>query len=206
MYIPPLFEITDHAKLHQIIRDHSFGILVSQMDGAPFATHLPFMIAPDKGSLGPLLFHMARTNPQWRSFGADEVLVVFSGPHGYISPSWYGPGDAVPTWNYVAVHAYGVPVLAEDDEDTVDHLRQLVEFNEARFDHPWKLDAQDPDFIQGTSRGVVAFEIPINRIEGKAKLSQNRPESDRQSVADALKKTGSPRDLNLALSMRAHNG
>lgn len=186
MYIPAEFDVKDIARLHQIIRENNFGMLVSMVDGVAFATHLPFMIAPESRPHGTLLVHMARANPHWRSFGDEEVLVTFTGPHGYISPSWYQAGNAVPTWNYIAVHTYGVPALVEDAAATVEYLRQLVDTHESCFETPWSLDAQDEAFVNGTSQGVVAFEIPISRIEGKAKLSQNRSSVDRAGVIAAL--------------------
>jgi transcriptional regulator len=198
MYIPEEFVIDDRAQLHQIIRDNNFGALIGMVEGRPTATHLPFMLDADRGAQGTLLVHMARANPHWKSFGEDEVLVIFSGPHGYVSPSWYEPGNAVPTWNYVAVHAYGVPVLADGDADTVDHLRQLVDAQEARFEAPWSLDSQDPAFVTGMSKGVVAFEIPIQRLEGKAKLNQNRTPTNQARVVAALERSADPADTELA--------
>ena len=197
MYIPAEFEVRDPARLHQIIRENNFGMLVSMVDGVAFATHLPFMIAPESGPHGTLLVHMARANPHWRSFGDEEVLVTFTGPHGYVSPSWYQPGNAVPTWDYIAVHAYGVPALVEDPAATLEHLRQLVDSQESCFEASWSLDAQDEAFVNATSRGVVAYEIPISRIEGKAKLSQNR------SLAD---QSGVPADRELAAAMSRATG
>lgn len=200
MYIPKEFEVTDRSRLHRIIRDNNFGILVSVVDGAPTATHLPFMIDPDRGENGTLLAHIARANPHWQSFGDGDVLVVFNGPHGYISPSWYEPGKAVPTWNYIAVHAYGRPVLVENAP--VGHLRQLVDTHEAGFGQPWSLDGQEERFIDGLSKGVVAFEIPISRLEGKAKLNQNRSTASQARVVHALECSPDPANHALARSMR----
>ena len=152
------------------------------------ATHLPFLLDSKHGPNGTLLVHMARANPQWRAFDREvAVLVIFSGPHAYISPSWYEPrNNNVPTWNYIAVHCSGKPVLMEEAGYTVGHLSQLVDRQESRFDDPWFLGAMPEDYVKGLAKGVVALEIPIERIEGKAKLSQNRTSKDRTGIISAL--------------------
>jgi transcriptional regulator len=192
MYVPQHFSVDDLAHLHEVIRRNAFGIVTSLVDGRLMATHVPFMIDPGRGPNGTLLAHMARANPHWRGFdGKSEVLVVFSGPHGYISPRWYAARTpAVPTWNYVAVHAYGVPVLHDDPRESRAHLGQLASTFEAGRAHPWHIDDEPTDFIDKMVLGVVAFEIPIVRIEGKAKLSQNRPAEDRPRIIAALRAAG----------------
>jgi transcriptional regulator len=192
MYIPQHFAVDDLTHLHEVIRYNSFGIVTSVVDGQLMATHLPFMIDAKRGPNGTLLAHMARANPHWKGFdGASEVLVVFSGPHGYISPRWYeAKGPAVPTWNYVAVHAYGVPVMRGDLGESRAHLGQLAALNEAERPNPWHIDEEPKDFIDKMVSGVVAFEIPIARIEGKAKMSQNRPAGDRARIIAALRVDG----------------
>lgn len=191
MYVPKHFSEDDLGHLHEVIRRNAFGVVTSPLDGHLMATHLPFLIDPDRGPNGTLLAHMARANPHWTGFdGVTEALVVFSGPHGYISPNWYETGPAVPTWNYVAVHAYGVPVLRDDPAEARAHLSQLAATYEAGRERPWRIDDPPADFIDGMLRGVIAFEIPIARIEGKAKLSQNRSAGDRRSVVAALRAEG----------------
>ena len=190
MYVPQHFSVNDLTHLHEVIRRNSFGIVTSEVDGQPMATHLPFMIDPARGPNGTLLAHMARQNPHWRAFdGKSEVLVIFSGPHGYISPGWYDKRPAVPTWNYVAVHAYGVPLVRDDPAESRAHLGQLASIHEAGRANPWHIDDEPTDFIDKMVPGVVAFEIPIARIEGKAKLSQNRT-GDRAKVISALRADG----------------
>jgi len=173
------------------------------MDGKPVATHLPFLLDPARGPNGTLMTHMARANPHWRAFdGAAGALAVFSGPHAYVSPRWYTPGNNVPTWNYIAVHCSGVPVLLEGDGAAVGHLRELVDRQENRFDDPWSLAAMPEDYVNGTAKGVVAIEIPIGRIQGKAKLSQNRTPRDRMGIIAGLEESQDTGDRRLAASMR----
>lgn len=199
MYVPKAFDVQDRETLYAVIRDNSFGLLVGTVDGAPFATHLPFLLEGD--TLGA---HMARANPHWRAFAAGvEVLTVFQGPHAYVSPSWYAPGPLVPTWNYVAVHAYGVPQLVEDTDRLHGMLERLVATNEAWLEKPWSLDSLDRDLVRGMLRGIVGFEIPIARIEGKFKLSQNRRPEDRVGVIRALEASADPSIRAVAALMAA---
>ena len=189
MYIPEHFAETDLPTLHEFMCRHSFASLVTQHDGLPFASHLPMLLDSSIGTHGALLGHMARNNAQWHDFAAGtEVLVMFLGPHAYVSPAWYEPNPmAVPTWNFMAVHAYGeAHVLPEDElEDT---LRRLVDENEKAFSPPWKLE------LSRTMRermlgAIVGFEIKLRRIEGKFKLSQNRTEQDQRNVIAQLSQT-----------------
>lgn len=179
MYVPRHFFVEDRDALDRAIRDHPFGLLVGQVEDTPFATHLPFLLDG-----GRLLAHVARGNPHWRAMdGKTEMLAVFSGPHAYISPRWYAAGPAVPTWNYIAVHVYGAPRILTDEATVRALLDPLVDEYEAG---AWCLDGQDADYIERMMRGIVAFEMPVTRIEGKFKLSQNRPAEDRRRVADEL--------------------
>ncbi len=206
MYVPEPFIVADQAVAAEVMRRYSFALLVTAPGGVPRATHLPFIYEPTPGPHGTLLAHMARANPQWRDFAGPaaggEALVIFQGPHGYISPNLYGPGPAVPTWNYVAVHAYGRPRLIEDQVRVRAQQERLVESFEAGSAMPWSMAGQDDKYIRRMLRGIVAFEIPVSRIEAKAKLSQNRSESDRRSVIAALEASGRAGDLELAETMR----
>ena len=207
MYVPSHFAEDDPAILHGLIRDYSFGLLVSVIDGAPFASHLPFLLDSEAGPHGTLVAHMARANPHWRAFAEGaESMVVFQGPHAYITPSWYAPGNNVPTWNYVAIHAYGVARVIDDPAATRAVPERLTALHEAGFADPWRLDDQDPRFIDGMLQGIVAFEIPIARLEGKAKLSQNKTAADRAGVIAALAATGRADDQALAKMMAAREG
>lgn len=187
MYIPPFNRVTDPRILHDLMRRFSFATLVTVHDGRPFATHLPVLVEPEWGEHGRLLAHLARANPQWMDFAPGvEALAIFQGPHAYISPSWYETHPSVPTWNYAVVHAYGVPQVIEDDGQIMEALRRLVATHEDGFDEPWTLERVPADYIGKMKRGIVTFEIPILRLEGKVKLSQNRSAGDRARVIEAL--------------------
>ena len=189
MYIPKAFREDDVSTIHTLIREYSFATLVTQHEGVPFATHLPFILDAERGPNGTLLAHMARANPQWHDFNsAQEVLVIFQGPHAYISPSWYEVELSVPTWNYAVVHAYGLPRLIEDQEELYNLLKILIQTHEAQFDKPWPFQLSD-DYLQKMMRGIVGFEIEITRLEGKFKLSQNRTETERENVITALQES-----------------
>lgn len=205
MYSPDEFKEDRLETLHQVIENNNFGLLIAQVDGDIVGTHLPFLLDPARGPSGTLLVHMARANPQWQVFdGKAAALVVFSGPHAYVSPRWYQSGKYnVPTWNYIAVHCSGTPVLMEESGHAVDHLGQLVDRQESRFDDPWSLTVLPKDAAMGIAKGVVALEIPIDRIEGKAKLSQNRTSEDRSSIISALDKSPDTIDQELAAAMRS---
>ena len=186
MYIPKAFREDDLNTLHKLIREYSFATLITQHEGVPFATHLPFILDAQQGPNGILLAHMARANPQWHDLVSEqEVLVIFQGPHAYISPSWYEVDLSVPTWNYAVVHAYGIPRLIEESEELYKLLKTLLETHEAQFENAWPFQLPD-DYLQKMMRGIVGFEIEITRLEGKFKLSQNRTESERENVIAAL--------------------
>jgi transcriptional regulator len=195
MYIPKHFAVEDREALDALVRANPFGLLVGELEGSPFATHLPFLLDGDR-----LLSHFARGNPHWKSIdGQAGMLAVFSGPHGYVSPRWYESDQAVPTWNYVAVHVYGVPRVIEDAGEVRALLDRLVREYEG---DAWSLDGLDADFTGRMSRGIVAFEMTIERIEGKFKLSQNRPDEDRRNVIAELEKPGAGENTKLARLMR----
>ena len=191
MYIPKFNAVTDTAQLFDFMRQFSFATLVTAHDGLPYATHLPFLVYPDRGPTGTVVAHMARANPQWRDFaGGDdaaqrEALVIFQGAHTYISPSWYAEPASVPTWNYMIAHAYGVPRIIEDEARVREALRALVDLHEGGFEEPWTMDLPE-DYLLKMQRAIVAFEIPIARLEGKYKLSQNRSEGDQRRVIERL--------------------
>ena len=203
MYIPPAFRVEDAAKLTAFIQSHSFATLVTHDGSAPFASQLPMLFRPDVGSRGSLLSHMARANPQWRHFASGgEVLAIFHGPHSYISPSWYQAEMAVPTWNYATVHAYGVPTVISEHERVVSLLRETVSTYESSFERPWPGNLPD-DYRDKMMQNIVAFEIPISRIEGKFKLGQNRSAADAQGVFDALSRSEDADSRALAKMMVA---
>jgi transcriptional regulator len=188
MYVPAHFAAPDVAWCHALIRREPFAVLVGVDEtGAPFASHLPMLLDEAPPPFGTLLAHVARPNPQWQLFAPDRpVLVVFGGAHAYVSPSWYAKHPSVPTWNYVAVHAYGIPRVIEDSERVRAVLERLVRTFEEGRPEPWRMDTLPDSYVDGMTHGIVAFEIPIARLEGKAKLSQNRPAGDQARVRAAL--------------------
>jgi len=188
MYIPKQFQITDPAWCHALMRARSFAAMITADDaGVPFATHLPILVDPARGSFGTLRAHVARANPHWRYLAAGRpTLVIFSGAHAYVSPSWYATHPSVPTWNYVAVHATGTGALVEDPEQVKALLADLVRTHERPGPSAWSFEGLAADYLAGMQRGIVAFEIPIERLEGKAKLSQNRDAVDQARTREAL--------------------
>ena len=200
MYIPKAFREDDIDTLHAFMREYSFATLVTQQNGELFASHLPFLLDAEHRPYGTLIAHMARANPQWRTFAeTQEALAIFQGPHTYISPSWYEDdvAQSVPTWNYAVVHAYGTPHLIEDTTALYTLLQALVQKHESHFEKPWTL--QPPgDFMQNKMRAIVGFQIPITRLEGKYKLNQNRSVNDQVRVAATLEGNADPLSTDVA--------
>ncbi len=203
MYTPKAFALTERAELHALMERFGFATLVTVREGVPHAIHLPLRLDPDAGEHGTLIGHLARANEQWRDLASGrDALVIFVAEHAYITPSWYETQPSVPTWNYSAVHAYGTPRLIEDAGRVEAILRDLTAHHEAQFAAPWPMDLE-PAYIQRQLRALVAFEIPIARLEGKAKLSQNRPTMDRRNVMAALAASDDPGERGVATAMRA---
>jgi transcriptional regulator len=194
VYIPKHFEVTDTAWCHALMRAQSFAVMITADDaGVPFATHLPFLVDDTRGPFGTLRGHVARANPHWRYLAAGRpALVVFSGAHAYVSPSWYASHPSVPTWNYVAVHATGTGTLVEDPARVKTLLADLVRVYEGSRPAAWSFASLSADYVDGMQRGIVAFEIPIGRLEGKAKLSQNRDTVDQGRTREALAAADDP--------------
>ena len=201
MYIPTHFAQTDLATLHDFIRRHSFGILCTVRDGEPFASHLPFLLRTPDGETARLDAHMARANPQWRDTDGQEVLVVFPGPHAYVSPSWYVSENVVPTWNYVAVHVYGTFEVVHELDELQAIVQETVQVYESAMPQPWQLDATS-DYTRGLLKQIVGFRIRIRRIEGKWKLNQNHSEERRRKVVRALEQRGGEDATDIAAIMR----
>jgi len=189
MYIPRSFAETDRAVLFDFIEANPFGLLLTVEDGVPVGSHIPFVLDQASGADGALQAHLARANPQWRGFdGRTQVLCVFVGPHAYVSPSWYTPETpAVPTWNYAVVHAYGVPSVIDDPVRLRAQQEALVDRFEADRAAPWSMASQDASYIGGMLEGIVAFEIPVARLEGKFKLNQNIPQANRRGAMAGLR-------------------
>ena len=190
MYIPRHFEVTDHDEIFAFIEANGFGQIISLLQGKLFSTHIPFLLSSDKQKL---VGHLAKQNPQHFDMDKQEVLVTLQGPHDYISPSWYqSPG--VPTWNYQAVHIYGVCEVFDDHEKINIIVDSLTEKYESSFEVPWL-----PDYKASMLGAIVGIEVSIKEIQCKYKLSQNRPEGDREQVIKQLENTGSG---SLAEAMR----
>ncbi len=201
MYLPNSFRKTEIEGLHNFIQENNFAVVITANNNIPEASHLPLLIDPARGKFGTLTGHLARANPMWHDFEAGkETLIIFQGPHTYISPAWYQEQPSVPTWNYTVVHAYGKPQIIEDPQKLEAILKKLVEKHEAGFEVPWKMDLPE-DYLQKMLRAIVGFEMEISRLEGKFKLSQNRPEIDQKLVARRLEKSPFPGDTAVARMM-----
>ncbi|MFE0505693.1 FMN-binding negative transcriptional regulator [Peribacillus butanolivorans] len=200
MYIPAHFKIKDETLAFDIIKEHSFATLFSQHNGMPFATHLPLILNKDNSYL---YGHFARPNPQWKDIKNQTVLAIFHGPHCYISPSWYETNKAVPTWNYVTVHVYGEVELQEDEQELMSSLHDMVSKYEAP-DSSYSLQDVDAEFLAGMNKGVQGFKIKINKIEGKAKLSQNHPLQRQESIVNQLEQISNTDEQQISLLMKAN--
>lgn len=200
MYSPPYNRLQDRAQLVAFMRQHNFPVLVTGSGGSLRASHLPALVQEEGGELA-LDMHMARANEQWRHFDDTEALVIFSGPHAYISPRWYEDTERVPTWNYAAVHAYGVPQLVEDRAAKHASQRRLV----ATLDPQWlpKFDALRGEYVERMLAAIVNFRIPVVRLETRWKLSQNRGRREMELIAAALEESG---EAALAALTRHHMG
>ena len=207
MYTPKFNQIDDRAILIEAMRAWSFAILIGPDEkGAPVATHLP-LVVHDEGEHGTLEGHFARANPHWRALAGRETLVVFSGPHSYVSPALYTNPKSVPTWNYIAVHATGILEIVEDkaDDEATAHarkdslLKNLIQVHEPAYAERW--NALPIAYRISMTSGIVGFRISITKIEGKFKLSQNRPDVDRRNV-QAAHAEGTPDQQLLAAWMK----
>ena len=201
MYIPRANEEKRLSVMHDLIRSHSFATLVSVNEAGLLASHLPMTLELGASEFGTLKCHVARGNPQWRDLdGAIDALAIFAGDHHYISASWYPnaaeTGAEVPTWNYVVVHAYGTLRVMSDDE-LLAHLNSLTARHESAFEKGWQLSDAPDGYIAGQMRAIVGLELPIQRIEGKWKVSQNRNDRDRDAVVQGLETLDTPESLRM---------
>jgi len=201
MYSPDYNRVEDRPELLAFLRANNFPTLVTGTGGVLHASHLPVTIH-EHGSQIVIDMHMAKNNPQWKEFFDDEVLVIFTGPHAYVSPRWYADKERVPTWNYAAVHAYGVPQINSDRKTKADSQRRLIE----SLDPQWlpKHDALSAKYVEMMLDGIVNFSIPVARLETRWKLSQNRGRREMELIAAALEKSGDPGELALAELTRRH--
>jgi transcriptional regulator len=199
LYIPTHFKITDEELIYEAIETNSFATVVSNSNGAPFATHLPLILDRENHCL---YGHFARANPHWKDIVNEKVLAIFQGPHCYISPSWYETEQAVPTWNYVAVHIYGKIEIVDEPSELHDQLSMMVDIYEEP-NSTYDFRTLDDNYIKGMSAGVVGFKLHIESIEGKAKLSQNHPHERKQLVIEKLKQIQSENHQQIATLMEA---
>jgi transcriptional regulator len=191
MYIPASFQGPDQTAVFEFIEAHSFGILVSGQNAELCGTHLPLLLRRDVGPHGQLVGHMARANSHWRSLAGAEVLIVFPGPHTYISPSWYQDTEVVPTWNYLAVHAAGRCEIIDDEQVTRQIVANYVEYYERSQPQPWRLEST-AEYVTKLLKQIVAFHIDIARLEAKWKLSQNHSVERREKVVQQLAHSSDP--------------
>tara|TARA_B100000965_G_scaffold172310_1_gene143924 strand:- start:631 stop:1266 length:636 start_codon:yes stop_codon:yes gene_type:complete len=200
MYRPKQFEIADDAEMLDLIRANGFAVLVTHGADGMIASHVPLHLIKDGDSDGWLLWgHLAKANTQWQAFDAQaEALAIFSGPHTYISPDWYETEKSVPTWNYEAVHVYGAPRVMNDPRAVVARLASLTAQYEDGRKTPWSMAELPDDFVAAQIKGIVAFEMPVARLEGKRKMSQNRKPEDVKGAMAGLKKTGRADDETVA--------
>jgi transcriptional regulator len=195
MYIPEHFKVSDDQELTRFIQTYSFGSLISQVEQAVFATHLPFLYKESDGKPAYLAGHLAKGNPHWKNLEGSQVLVLFQGPHAYISPSWYAEKQTVPTWNYTAVHVYGRFSILHEAKELKQLIVDTVKFYEPESELLQHLDEQ---YYEQMLQGIVGFQVEIARIEGKYKLSQNKSAETQQRIIDALRSSADPEAVELA--------
>ena len=212
MYQPPLFREDRLDVLHGLMRAHPFGLIVSVgEDGEPVANAIPLLLDAQAGAKGTLRGHLARANPHWKLLDASaRALVVFQGPYSYVTPSWYESkkehGKVVPTWNYAIVQARGSVKIHQDAPWLRDHVGALSDAHEARRADPWAVSDAPESFIDSQLKGIVGFEIEITSLEGKWKVSQNRPVPDRAGVASGLASEGGERNAAMVALVRDYGG
>jgi len=194
MYVPAHFAETRVPVLHDAIRQSGVATLVTPGGDGLVASHVPMLLDADPAPYGTLLGHVARDNPHWHSGAAGDSLAIFLGPDGYVSPAWYETkkrnAKVVPTWNYVAIHAYGRAEFFDDEARLRAIVTRLTQKHEAGRPAPWAVSDAPEDYVRMMLKAIVGFALPIARLEGKWKMSQNRPPEDRASAADALARDG----------------
>ncbi len=195
MYVPDQFAETDVAALHEAIRRIALGALITLGPRGMVASHVPMLVDPRPAPFGTLLGHVARANPQWQEASREtEALAIFLGPNAYVSPSLYATkratGKVVPTWNYVAVHAYGPVRFFDDSGRLLDVVTRLTDAHEAKRRDRWRVSDAPAEYTRGMLKAIVGFEMPIARLEGKWKMSQNRPAADLPGIVEGLPRDG----------------
>ena len=201
MYSPPYNRLDDRVELLAFLRAHGFALLVTGTGGALQASHLPVLVE-ERGEALALVMHMAKSNPQWREFFDDEVLVVFRGPHAYVSPRWYEQAERVPTWNYAAVHAYGTVRRIEDRAAKHAAQAKLVK----TYDPDWAatFEGLSEEYLRTMLEGIVNFEVDVTRLATRWKLSQNRGRREQELIAAELERSADSVERALAALTRRH--
>jgi transcriptional regulator len=198
MFIPKNFQQADTGEVHEFIQQNGFGVLISQAEGKLWGSHIPLMLSEDGSKLHG---HVSKANKQWRDLASSEVMVIFNGPHAYISSSWYDH-ENVPTWNYIAVHVYGTVQLVEG-ERLRESLKELVDKYEQYSANPVSVETMSPQYLERETKGLVGFEISITRIEAAYKLSQNRDKKNHDAIVNELEKRNDPQSIQVAEAMKA---
>jgi transcriptional regulator len=191
MYQPKHFEENNRDSVNGLIKAFPFATFITHDGKELVVNHVPMLLDPTAGEFGTLRCHVARANPLWKTLASGvPAVAVFQGPYAYISPSWYvskrETGKAVPTWNYVVVHAHGTPRVVDDADWLLAHVTEMSSLHEASQRQPWKVSDSPPDFIASMVKAIVGIEMPIARLEGKWKLSQNRIPADREAIIAEL--------------------
>jgi transcriptional regulator len=201
MYSPPYNQLEDRAEVLAFMRANNFAVVMTATGSEPRASHLPVLVE-ERGQGWVIVAHMAKNNPQWEAFFDDEVLVVFHGAHAYVSPRWYAEKERVPTWNYAAVHAYGKVKAFHEAGAKRAAVAKLV----AHHDPKWlpEFEKLSPQYMEGMLQGIVAFEIPVDRIETRWKLSQNRGRQEMELITAELEKSPMSWERDLVPFMRRH--
>ena len=208
MYQPDDFRIEDVPEMHALMRARPFAAFVSGGAAGLYASHLPTVLK-DEGAYGVIECHLARANPHWADLAEGrEALMIFQGPEGYITPSWYPSkalhGKAVPTWNFATVHAYGRPEMMEGKDWLLRHVTELSVQQERNEAKPWAVSDAPDTYIKAMLRGIVGFRFAVTRLKGKWKMSQNREVQDRAGVVEGLKKRGDRDDREMAQFIARH--
>ncbi|BCG96061.1 FMN-binding negative transcriptional regulator [Mesorhizobium sp. 131-2-1] len=202
MYIPPAFRDDDKESLRATIRAARLATLVTATAEGLLATPLPLLLDESEGEHGTIYGHVAKANPQWRAPVLGDCMAIFMGPDAYVTPAWYQTkqetGKVVPTWNYVAIHAYGPVQFFEDADRLLEVVTRLTNLHEGGRASPWSVSDAPPDFIQSQLKGIVGLRMPVARLEGKRKMSQNRNATDRAGVASGLAASDRPSDREVA--------
>jgi transcriptional regulator len=203
MYIPPAFRETDLPFIHETMRTARLANLVTTTATGLMCTPLPLFLNEREGEMGTLYGHVAKANPQWRETPTREAMAIFMGPDAYVTPSWYEgksrDGKVVPTWNYVAVHAYGPVEFFQDADRLLNVVTRLTNLHEASHPRPWAVSDAPPEFIQAQLRGIVGVRLPITRIDAKRKMSQNRKAEDKANVKTGLSQSADARERQAAV-------